>query len=318
MKILYTADWHLRCKVPENRLESPSDFYQLQLDKIKEIFNILNNEADIMIIGGDLFDRYKPEYSLLNDIIRILKSSKKPIYVVLGNHDLIGANLKSVRRSGVGALIEAKIVNYLFSTQDNVFSSETHSIRVRGYHYRLEVDPEKDYMFKKKFENTTDIIVTHDLIVPPGEYPFTCIPYDTIKTNADIVLCSHWHRPFKGKVGKTDFYNPGCIVRTDITEVDHRPQIMMVEVTDDGKVGIEARFLKCSKEGKEVFDMERVKERKNHLQEYSQFVENLSDVKLENLKVDQIVQVLGKEGNVKTEIVEEAKKRVLKAEKELG
>ena len=70
MRIAATADLHF----------SPQSY-----DRIREPFSHIRDEADVMVIAGDLTNYGKPEEmrSLLNALVRL----RIPIVAVLGNHD---------------------------------------------------------------------------------------------------------------------------------------------------------------------------------------------------------------------------------------
>lgn len=70
MRIAATADLHF----------SPQSY-----DKIREPFSHVRDEADVLVIAGDLTNYGKPEemHSLLNALVRL----RIPIVAVLGNHD---------------------------------------------------------------------------------------------------------------------------------------------------------------------------------------------------------------------------------------
>jgi Icc-related predicted phosphoesterase len=70
MRIAATADLHF----------SPQSY-----DRIREPFNRVRDEADVLVIAGDLTNYGKPDemHSLLNALVRL----RIPIVAVLGNHD---------------------------------------------------------------------------------------------------------------------------------------------------------------------------------------------------------------------------------------
>jgi len=70
MRIAATADLHF---TPQN------------YDRIREPLSRVRDEADLLIIAGDLTNFGKPEemHSLLNGLVRL----RIPIVAVLGNHD---------------------------------------------------------------------------------------------------------------------------------------------------------------------------------------------------------------------------------------
>ncbi|HLJ27261.1 MAG TPA: metallophosphoesterase [Candidatus Angelobacter sp.] len=70
MRIAATADLHF----------SPQSY-----DRVREPFSHVRDEADVLVIAGDLTNYGKPEemHSLLNALVRL----RVPIVAVLGNHD---------------------------------------------------------------------------------------------------------------------------------------------------------------------------------------------------------------------------------------
>lgn len=86
MKILHTADWHLG-----KRLEKFSRLDE-QRDVLNEIVEIANNEdVDVVLIAGDLFDSYNPSTEAVELFYRTLKKltnqGKRLVVAIAGNHD---------------------------------------------------------------------------------------------------------------------------------------------------------------------------------------------------------------------------------------
>ena len=86
MRILHTSDWHLGKTLEQySRLEEQEEF----LEEFIEI--VQNNNIDLVLIAGDIYDNGNPParaermfYSTLKDIT---KSGKTAVLVVAGNHD---------------------------------------------------------------------------------------------------------------------------------------------------------------------------------------------------------------------------------------
>src|SRR5690606_29525963 len=86
MKILHTADWHLG-----KRLEKISRLPEQQL-VIDEIIDIANEQqADVVLIAGDLFDNFNPATEAVELFYKALKKlsnyGKRPVIAIAGNHD---------------------------------------------------------------------------------------------------------------------------------------------------------------------------------------------------------------------------------------
>ena len=86
MKILHTADWHLG-----KRLQ---DFQRLQEQKdvLAEIVQVANNEdVDLVLVAGDLFDTFNPDPQAENLLYSTLKDltagGRRTVVAIAGNHD---------------------------------------------------------------------------------------------------------------------------------------------------------------------------------------------------------------------------------------
>jgi len=86
MKILHTADWHLGKRLEKfSRLEE-------QKDVLNEIVEIANDEdVDVVLIAGDLFDNYNPSTEAVELFYRTLKRltnhGQRLVVAIAGNHD---------------------------------------------------------------------------------------------------------------------------------------------------------------------------------------------------------------------------------------
>lgn len=86
LKIVHTADWHLGKKLDYfSRLEE-------QKAVLNEIVDIADEQqADVVIIAGDLFDTFNPPVEALDlfyaTVKRLSNNGKRPIIAIAGNHD---------------------------------------------------------------------------------------------------------------------------------------------------------------------------------------------------------------------------------------
>lgn len=86
MKILHTSDWHLGKKLlSKDRLEE-------QKVVMNEIVSIANNEeVDMVIVAGDLFDNYSPssqaQHLLYSTLHELSNNGSRPVVCIAGNHD---------------------------------------------------------------------------------------------------------------------------------------------------------------------------------------------------------------------------------------
>lgn len=103
MKILHTADWHLG-----KRLDGFSRIEE-QILVMEEIIQLADQqEADLIVIAGDLFDSFNPGVEAIElfykTIKRLAKNGMRPVIAIGGNHDspyLIDAPDPLARASGI-------------------------------------------------------------------------------------------------------------------------------------------------------------------------------------------------------------------------
>lgn len=103
MKILHTADWHLGKRLDRfSRMEE-------QILVMEEIIGIADEEnIDLVIVAGDLFDNFNPGVEatelLYKTLKRLSQNGKRPVIAISGNHDspnLIDAPDPLARECGI-------------------------------------------------------------------------------------------------------------------------------------------------------------------------------------------------------------------------
>ncbi|MGH4122999.1 MAG: exonuclease SbcCD subunit D [Clostridium sp.] len=86
MRILHTSDWHLGKTLEQySRLEEQEEFLQEFIEIVE------NNNIDLVLIAGDIYDNGNPpakaEAMFYNTLKNITKSGKTAVLVIAGNHD---------------------------------------------------------------------------------------------------------------------------------------------------------------------------------------------------------------------------------------
>ena len=72
MKLLITADWHLRLNIP--RCRTDENWLEFQESMVKEIVQIANRKRAILAIIGDIFDIPNvPSYITAMFLLNVLK-----------------------------------------------------------------------------------------------------------------------------------------------------------------------------------------------------------------------------------------------------
>jgi len=88
LKIIHTSDWHIGKKLYETKLEEDHQHFFSNLEKI-----CIDENADVLLIAGDIFDHAYPSNSSLeiyyNALMRFRDAGLKQIIVTGGNHDSV-------------------------------------------------------------------------------------------------------------------------------------------------------------------------------------------------------------------------------------
>ena len=85
MKIIYQGDLHLRDGSPINRIDN---YYETGLGKLQQLVDFVNEHEALLFLGGDIFDTHKVSATLVNQTIKILRTTWPGIYATLGQHDV--------------------------------------------------------------------------------------------------------------------------------------------------------------------------------------------------------------------------------------
>ncbi len=92
MKVLFTADWHIKLgqrKVPKHWQKNR---FHMLVDELNKV------EADMLIIGGDLLDVADPSAEEIELMFDLLAKINKPTWIFSGNHEMISKRVSVLER----------------------------------------------------------------------------------------------------------------------------------------------------------------------------------------------------------------------------
>ena len=285
IKILFATDLHLRSIKPVSRLDF--DFLDVQLKKLKFIAG-LSKDADVTILGGDIFDRPDVPHYVLLRAIQAMRGFKAPPYTVIGNHEVFGYQGKSVDSSVMGVFLEVGAVKKL----DYLKIGCLHIYGVHAYD-TLVTQVGKD-------EDEMAMIVAHKMITDTALPNLECIRVDLMApvTNADIILSGDIHIPHEKVVDGKIFLNPGAMSRLSIADRDRMPGVYMITIADNMKISYEFIGIPA-KPNDEVFDLkahEDKLEATEHSKDFAKtYATAIISVKAEAHKIGESLQRFMKE-----------------------
>ena len=144
MKILFSADWHIKL----GQKNVPVEWQARRYHTIVEQFNAC--EADLHIIGGDIFDRV-PTLDELNLYFALVASFNKPTYIYPGNHEATGRS----------STFLSQLKDVTQALHSDVFIIDDY-FRYEGKFELLPYNRLKDFAKNPKaFEQKESILFTH-------------------------------------------------------------------------------------------------------------------------------------------------------------
>ncbi|NML55738.1 metallophosphoesterase family protein [Chryseobacterium cheonjiense] len=174
MKILHTADWHLGKRLDRfSRLEEQV----LVMDELVEIADEQN--VDLILIAGDLFDNFNPGVDAVQLFYKTLKrlslNGKRPVIAISGNHDspnLIDAPDPLARECGIILIGHPKAIitpfeleHFSISKSDEGYIELTlksldHPVRILHTPYANEIRL-KQYFGEEKEAELNKVLAEH-------------------------------------------------------------------------------------------------------------------------------------------------------------
>lgn len=316
IKLLFTADWHLRGTNPRNRKD---DYKEAVKAKLLEVFQMAElHEVDAIITPGDTWDTFLVSVGTLLEFVDFInENNRKPILTTFGQHDVQGYNAESLYRTSL-ALMLRLIPNMRLYTDPGkpinlsrnntkvqlTFAPYTRRMDVQGYGY----SPEGDAAIST---DAYKIHVAHGTLLdhePPFD-KYTLI--EDVVTNADLVLTGDYHPGYglyKRHDGKV-FYNPGSLTRlkASAAEIERKIRVGLITVSHM-EATVQDLYLRSAKPGEEILDRSRIEAeaaREYSMSQFSMLMQNkLGDKVL--LDVNQIIDVIAQQENAAPHIVKAA------------
>ena len=302
MKFLDCSDLHGKAKNPISRLD---DYPSSWLNKIDEIIQISQKEkCELVIVNGDVFDSYSISNVLLDEFIDRIENQKIRWKIVVGNHDLIGANWENSKASTLAHIFRrSKKISMLQTIQSKDYL-------IQGYHYHFGIEQKiNEEGLKHNLKNYFTIAIPHALItVKPFFENVSQVLAKDLKTNYDLILCGHLHTKFDETIKGTRFLNLSSIGRTAINE-QHQPEVAIIntETRDIKKIQ-----LKSAKPAKEIFDLSKYEELKKQEQSIDEFINTINSSEWVTLDILGQIEKFAKENKFEKKVVDYILRKVKK------
>jgi len=323
MRFLYFTDTHIRGNSPRGRLD---DICETLKNKLSEINDIINKEnIDVVLHGGDFFDRPDISPSIVREFAAFFQKSGKIIYGIAGNHDMYGHNPATIGRTMVGLLDGVKVIKLIDSQQPILLKDDKATILLSGQPYIYDIDYKDKYkqyyVISKPHNIDFSIHMVHGMLLDKKIFDgaaYTLLD-DILDTEADITLSGHYHSGFGIKIINNKYFiNPGSLVRMtrSITEIERWPSVAILDISRENGIVANIVKLKSAKPGDEVLDrgyIEQEQFKKHRLASFFQEIGSAGEIK--KLDLYSIIQQVANNENIDENIKKEALKRIADAER---
>jgi exonuclease SbcD len=272
MKIIHTADWHLGKIIYSNYMTQDQEYILNQF-----IEYLKNNQTDVLIISGDIYDRAVPPseaVDLLNKTLsKIVIDMKIKTLIISGNHDS-SERLEFLNGilSGMNLHIEGKIKN---ETKKITYNDEYGNVNFYLLPY-VEMQRIKD-ITQIDFESKTDaikhiiekmninkternILIAHEYVLggetSDSERPLNIGGTEYVESHIfndfDYVALGHLHRQQKIKSEKINY--SGSLLKYSFSESNHIKGMNLITLQEKDNMNIEKISFSPKKDMKIIKD----------------------------------------------------------------
>lgn len=270
MNILVVGDLHLRATSPCSRVDNILETFWF---KARQVVDIVKSRGVCAVIFlGDVFDSPSPSLSVVWEFLNFVDLLRVPVYTIVGNHDVYGYNLETLRRCQLGQLSRLGAITLI-----------TSPTRVCGRVFGVFPD-----------SSPCDVLLVHDFLLPFEFFgKATLIDEFTPPPGCKLVLVGHYHHGFAPVTRDgVVYFGPGALLRLDRSERERDVGVALLDCET-----LDFEFIKLHKP-ENVF-LEVVEEKAA-----DEVVSKILDLKVENLNVHDIIFALASQNNVPEKIVE--------------
>jgi Icc-related predicted phosphoesterase len=224
VKILCLGDLHLSDRPPSSCTDTYLDDLLQLLTHVIEVV-VEEQGVSFIVLAGDIFHNKAPSrnsHKLVQLLIRILRKSKVPVFIVPGNHDIQNDRLESIYLTQpLGVILESGAAELLDGWNGFLFGLPWQQRWEDEYVQSALLDYTIAQNSGEKPYNC--LVVTHAPLYPPGqELPYEFYPaanFADAMGNHGCVFYGHVHEPHGiYEVNGVRFCNPGAFSRGSLHE----------------------------------------------------------------------------------------------------
>lgn len=300
MKLLITADLHLRGNKPRCRLDE--DWYSTQAHMLLSIMGTASKyKANAVAIAGDIFHTSRVDQAYESLFIQSMTDENIPVFIMPGQHDLPGHSFNRIYDSSFGVI-------WTHAEQN------TGGIGILPMHSLMdweEFQGNPRHIHESSRMGTEHILCVHRTILPDGmtlpsnkvQTPQQAL--DEIDPKYKIIISGDVHQKHVYIAGTRSDHKgrmvivPGCAIRQKTEEQEYDPSVVLFDTETK-----EYEFISLHDELSMITDEYLIKKKQQETQ-IGAFMEAVSSATTISLSYEDNVRDALKSDNVTDEIEKE-------------
>ena len=219
MKLIVTADWHIRATRPRCRIDE--DWMQTQRKALQQLVKIAKEKEAPVFVVGDLFNSNSDTTFECIQMVQQTADQLGELYVLAGNHDLPYHSSENIEKSAIGVLLNSQ----------NIFS-------IKNYMEHLLYDFSASN-FDEEDNKAAEIVFKHVLCfpdvksLPPNVDALTAKDLLSEFKNAQWIFTGDYHHNFHYEKNGRHVINPGCLLRQASDFKDYECGVYYVDTENE-------------------------------------------------------------------------------------
>ena len=219
MKLIATADWHIRATRPRCRIDE--DWMQTQRKALQQLVKIAKEKEAPVFVVGDLFNSNSDTTFECIQMVQQTADQLGELYVLAGNHDLPYHSSENIEKSAIGVLLNSQ----------NIFS-------IKNYMEHLLYDFSASN-FDEEDNKAAEIVFKHVLCfpdvksLPPNVDALTAKDLLSEFKNAQWIFTGDYHHNFHYEKNGRHVINPGCLLRQASDFKDYECGVYYVDTENE-------------------------------------------------------------------------------------
>ena len=201
MRVIITADWHIRATRPRCRVDN--DWIETQRKALNQVADIAEKKKCPVIVVGDIFHSNSDTSFECINIVQKLADGLGELYLLAGNHDLPYHSSENIDKSAIGILLKSQNILPVKECKwwDLLFDDEISASN-----------------FDEKDNENAKIVFKHILTIPSKDKPnfVDCETPESLLEkfpSAEWIFTGDYHHNFHYEKNGRHVVNSGCLLR---------------------------------------------------------------------------------------------------------